>query len=72
MECARCHGFMVVGRFVDLGTSGVMEFTGWRCVACGNISDPIIIANRQATRVRSLDASHATRHDPYGGLVARD
>jgi hypothetical protein len=37
---------MVVDRFVDLGASGEMEFTGWRCVACGNISDPVIIANR--------------------------
>ncbi len=46
MECVRCHGLVVVDCFVDLEGSSEAEFTGWRCVACGDISDPVIIANR--------------------------
>lgn len=46
MECARCHGLMVVDRFVDLAASEHAEFTGWRCVLCGSIVDPVITANR--------------------------
>lgn len=46
MECMRCHGLMVVDRFVDLEASEQAEFTGWRCVLCGSIIDPVITANR--------------------------
>lgn len=47
MECVRCQGLMVPDRFVDLVESGEAEFGGWRCLACGNITDPVIVANRQ-------------------------
>ena len=47
MGCPRCHNLMVVERFVDLETSpSVSFFTGWRCVCCGEILDPIILQNR--------------------------
>lgn len=51
MECVRCRGLMVVDRFVDLEASSEPEFAGWRCVVCGNISDPVIIANRYTPRL---------------------
>jgi hypothetical protein len=38
---------MVSDRFVDLVESGEAEFGGWRCLVCGNITDPVIIANRE-------------------------
>jgi hypothetical protein len=38
---------MVPDRFVDLVESGEAEFGGWRCLVCGNITDPVIVANRQ-------------------------
>ncbi|MFZ5877451.1 MAG: hypothetical protein ACOYXU_13740 [Nitrospirota bacterium] len=37
---------MVSDRFVDLAESGEREFGGWRCLVCGNITDPVIVANR--------------------------
>ena len=36
--CARCHGLMVF----EL----VEELPCWRCIACGNILDAVIIKNR--------------------------
>jgi hypothetical protein len=38
---------MVEDRFVDLVESGQAQFGGWRCLVCGNITDPVIVANRQ-------------------------
>jgi hypothetical protein len=37
---------MVPDRFVDVEESGQREFGGWRCLVCGNITDPVIVANR--------------------------
>ena len=42
MRCHRCNVAMVNERFYGPGD----PFWGWRCVACGNISDPIILENR--------------------------
>ena len=48
MQCVRCNGLMVEDRFMDLrDDTGQIEFGGWRCVVCGNIADPIIVANRK-------------------------
>jgi hypothetical protein len=38
---------MVMDHFVDLVESGQAGFGGWRCLVCGNITDPVIVANRQ-------------------------
>jgi hypothetical protein len=38
---------MVEDRFVDLVESGEAGFGGWRCLVCGNITDPVIVANRR-------------------------
>lgn len=38
---------MVEETFVDLQVSPrVSSFTGWRCIICGEILDPIILQNR--------------------------
>lgn len=48
MQCVRCNGLMVPDRFADLADdTGQIEFGGWRCLVCGNIADPVIVANRQ-------------------------
>jgi hypothetical protein len=47
MQCVRCQGLMIADRFVDLEQSGEAEFSGWRCLVCGNITDQVIAANRQ-------------------------
>ena len=47
MGCPRCHNLMVEETFVDRETSpSVSSFTGWRCLICGEILDPIILQNR--------------------------
>jgi len=47
MTCTRCKGFMVVDDLLDLQESLLpMWMRGWRCVACGNIVDPLILRHR--------------------------
>ena len=49
--CPRCHNLMVEETFVDRETSpSVSSFTGWRCLICGEILDPIILEHRRAQR----------------------
>jgi len=46
MKCHRCGGVMVYEKFY-----GICEhFFGWRCIACGEIFDPVILENRQGMR----------------------
>jgi hypothetical protein len=43
MRCGKCDGLMVYERFIS------QEFevcSGWRCVACGEIIDEVILKNR--------------------------
>lgn len=47
MECPRCQGFMTPSLFEDLhDDTGSLSFSAWRCVACGEVLDPVIAANR--------------------------
>ena len=47
MQCGRCHGLMITESFTDLlDDTGKLRFAGWRCVACGEIVDPVIVSNR--------------------------
>jgi hypothetical protein len=50
MRCQRCNVVMVNERFYGPGE----PFWGWRCMLCGNISDPTILENR--TQCASLAA----------------
>ena len=46
--CTRCGGLMVSDFCLDvLGNIGEAEFTGKRCVQCGEVVDPVILRNRQ-------------------------
>lgn len=50
MMCLRCDGLMVCELFEDFeGLSSDYEFTGWRCLNCGAIVDPVIAAHRHTT-----------------------
>jgi hypothetical protein len=42
MKCQRCGGIMILEKFY--GTTEV--FFGWRCIACGEIVDQVILENR--------------------------
>ena len=43
MKCDRCGGLMIYERFPS---QEVEDFSGWRCVACGEIVDEAILKNR--------------------------
>ncbi len=47
MNCSRCRGLMVKDHFMDFeGTMEHMWMTGWRCMNCGHVYDPMIERNR--------------------------
>lgn len=56
MTCPRCDGLMVRERYDDLelGSAGY-EISGWRCLNCGAIIDPVITAHRHTTRKTESD-----------------
>ena len=48
MRCQRCDGFMISDHFTDiLNVSGEMDFKGWRCLNCGDITDSVIVRHHQ-------------------------
>ncbi len=63
MQCARCDGLMVGDSLIDIQESSIpMWMKGWRCVACGNIVDPLIQQHRMIQRagaVRLLEVESA-------------
>ena len=46
MQCHRCKSEMFVERFQDLQATGDPNFTGWKCLICGEIFDSVIYLNR--------------------------
>ena len=50
MRCSRCGGLMALEKFevFGLGSYG-NEFSGWRCINCGEIVDLVIDAQRHIT-----------------------
>lgn len=43
MKCHRCGSIMVYESFYGLNE----QFSGWRCILCGEIIDQVILENRQ-------------------------
>jgi hypothetical protein len=63
MKCARCSGLMVVDHLLDMQESYVpMWMRGLRCVACGNIEDPLIHYNRMMHEARRIRRMSRTAH----------
>lgn len=49
MRCQRCQGHMISDYFLDfLSGSGETEIKGWRCLNCGDITDPVIMRHHQS------------------------
>lgn len=47
MCCGRCNGLMIRDSFLDLRDDmGSLQFDGWRCVNCGEVLDPVVLAHR--------------------------
>ena len=45
MHCSRCEGLMVPMWMGDVVRAGIVK--GWRCLLCGEATDPGIEANRK-------------------------
>jgi len=53
MTCHRCGGLMLAEQYDDLyDYTEQAEFTGWRCINCGNVLDRVIAGNHRPTTVR--------------------
>lgn len=47
MNCPRCSCDMIADSYTDLlDDNGEIAITAWRCLTCGEVVDPIIMANR--------------------------
>ena len=69
MRCTQCDGFMVSDNLIDLRESyQPMWMRGWRCIACGNIVDPLILRHRAIQEQGVLQPSmRETSSLLYGG-----
>ena len=48
MICSRCQGLMTVDSFIDMEEdTGQLWLSAWRCVNCGQVTDPGMIRNRR-------------------------
>ena len=58
--CFRCGGFLVLERYEDEGsTTSAQAFLAWHCVQCGEVIDPVIVANRGPNRPARIKHSRA-------------
>jgi hypothetical protein len=49
MRCQRCQGCMIRDHFMDtLNVKGELDCTGWRCLNCGAVIDPVIVRHHQS------------------------
>ncbi len=60
--CPRCSGSMARESFLDLrDDTGAFCFDGWRCMVCGEIIDPLILANRKVKDPRPIESKTRKR-----------
>jgi hypothetical protein len=47
LRCNRCNGGMSFENFINTSREGAeWSYTGWHCIFCGEIIDPLILFNR--------------------------
>jgi hypothetical protein len=52
MKCPKCGGVMNFEEFLYGGGGEIPgSYEGWRCVYCGEIVDPLILLNREGSKV---------------------
>jgi hypothetical protein len=51
MRCRRCKGLLVRDRLYDLYDTQ-LHSEAWRCIACGDLLDAVILRNRSARSTR--------------------
>jgi hypothetical protein len=71
MTCHRCHGFMCPVDLLDWASgSGHDSFRAWRCVACGEIIDQVIVWNRICVRDQRFVRRRKTLRQPVRTVPA--
>ena len=53
MKCPKCKGDMVYETFTNQDNLA-WHYDGWRCLYCGEVLDPVIIANKKASKKDNL------------------
>jgi uncharacterized Zn finger protein len=68
MTCMRCQGCMAKDHFMDLlESSEDMWLTGWRCLNCGHVFDPVMEQNRlRQGRAAVVSTGRASGQDRIG------
>jgi uncharacterized Zn finger protein len=68
MTCMRCQGCMAKDHFMDLlESSEDMWLTGWRCLNCGHVFDPVVERNRlRQGRAAVVSTGRASGQDRIG------
>ena len=68
MTCTRCQGCMAKDHFMDLlESSEDMWLTGWRCLNCGHVYDPVMERNRlRQGRAAVVSTGRASGQDRIG------
>jgi uncharacterized Zn finger protein len=68
MTCMRCQGCMAKDHFMDLlESSEDMWLTGWRCLNCGHVFDPVMERNRlKQGRAAVVSTGRASGQDRIG------
>ncbi len=64
--CKRCGGFLMIENWLNLaGDLTQKDIQGTRCVNCGSIDDPVILANRRRRHPASVEARATHRGRQY-------
>ncbi len=72
MTCTRCKGFMVIDDLIDLQESLLpMWMRGWRCVACGNVVDPLIQRHRLSQQPNAKRSARTKTRQPVFAAATR-
>ena len=67
MNCERCGGMNVAMHFEG---GYAWEYDGWKCLICGNITDPLIMTNRDAQAHGVIGQMTSSGMRPARGAVS--
>lgn len=71
-SCKRCGGLFVEGYCLDVNNpEGQLWITTKKCIQCGNVIDPIILKNQEASRTHFPEAERTARPRPSYGVSLR-
>jgi hypothetical protein len=52
MKCPKCGGLMNFETFISTDSeTGPWSYEGWHCIYCGEIIDPLVILNREKSKL---------------------